>query len=139
MEGVKGRYIVAVLSLSICIVALLGMARNTKVCGLRVPAARAQIDAFMIALEMYKSDTGQYPSTEEGLTALRIRPGSTLNWQGPYLPREVPRDPWGREYIYTFPAAHGSGPDIVSYGADGRPGGKGKDSDTMSWKPALGN
>jgi len=137
MDRVRGQYIVGVLGLSACVVAIVGMERNTicpaYACVIRVPAARAQINAFMTALDVYKSDTGRYPSTQEGLTALRSR-RSALNWQGPYVPRDIPRDSWGREYIYTFPGTHGSGPDIVSYGADRLPGGKGKDSDTVSWQ-----
>jgi general secretion pathway protein G len=87
----------------------------------------------MIALDAYKADTGQYPSTAEGLSALRIRPSSITGWQGPYLEKSVPRDFWGREYIYVFPGAHGSKPDILSYSADGKLGGTGTNADTESW------
>jgi general secretion pathway protein G len=134
MDEVKKWYIVAVLGLIVCIAAMLGVQLNTVEYSTRVLTARAQINGFMGALDAYKSDTGGYPSTEEGLAALRIRPRSVPDWQGPYLRSDIPRDPWGREYIYNFPGAHGPGPDIVSYGADGRPGGKGENSDSWGWK-----
>lgn len=88
----------------------------------------------MTALGAYKLDTGTYPTTEEGLKALRIRPAGAVNWRGPYLPADVPSDPWGHEYIYTYPGNHGPAPDIVSYGADEKPGGMGPDADYASWK-----
>src|SRR5688572_26166211 len=64
----------------------------------RVTFARAQINSFMTALGAYKLDTGTYPTTEEGLQALRVRPSGAPQWQGPYLPQEIPVDPWGRPY-----------------------------------------
>jgi len=100
----------------------------------KVTSTAAQIDAFMDALDAYHRDTGQYPSTEEGLNALRIRPSRVVNWQGPYLTRPVPQDPWGREYIYNFPGTHGVKPEIVAYGADGKPGGTDQNVDIESWK-----
>jgi len=102
--------------------------------GAKAAAARAQIDSFMAALDAYKSDTGQYPSTVEGLDALRVKPDGVENWQGPYLPRAIPRDSWGREYIYNFPGTHGMKPEVVSYGADGKPGGVDESADIESWK-----
>jgi general secretion pathway protein G len=102
--------------------------------GAKTVAARAQIDSFVDALDSYKRDTEQYPSPGDGLNALRIRPSGAVNWQGPYLPRPIPRDPWGREYIYRFPGTHGTKPEIVSYGADGKPGGTGQNADIESWK-----
>jgi general secretion pathway protein G len=100
----------------------------------RVTATRAQINSFMTALGAYKLDTGVFPSTEEGLQALRIAPGSLAQWQGPYLPKDVPQDPWGHPYIYKYPGEHGDEPDIISYGADGQPGGEGINADIVSWK-----
>ena len=100
----------------------------------RVTAARAQINSFMTALGAYKLDTGMYPTTEMGLAALRVKPQNVNQWQGPYLPQDIPKDPWGREYIYKFPGEHGDEPDIISLGADGQPGGEGIAADVMSWK-----
>jgi general secretion pathway protein G len=79
-------------------------------------AAAAQIASFLDALGAYKRDTGRYPSNEEGLNALRVSPSGVTNWQGPYLPRPIPLDPWGREYVYKFPEAQGTKPDVISYG-----------------------
>jgi general secretion pathway protein G len=100
----------------------------------RVAAARAQINSFMTALGAYKLDTGLFPTTEQGLQALRTAPSGVNQWQGPYLPADIPNDPWGRVYIYKFPGEHGDEPDVISYGQDGQPGGEGTDADIMSWK-----
>jgi general secretion pathway protein G len=100
----------------------------------RVTAARAQINAFMTALGAYKLDTGTYPTTEMGLQALRTRPQNVPQWQGPYLPQEIPVDPWGRPYLYRYPGEQGDEPEIVCLGADGQPGGEGINADIVSWK-----
>ena|SRR5437870_5065669 len=100
----------------------------------RVTAAHAQINSFMTALGSYKLDTGVFPSTDEGLQALRVRPNNVNQWQGPYLPQEIPVDPWGRPYTYKYPGDHGDEPDVISYGADGQPGGDGINADIVSWK-----
>lgn len=97
-------------------------------------AARTQMHNFMVALGTYKLDTGNYPSSEQGLTALRVKPENVNNWQGPYLPQDVPNDPWGHPYIYKFPGEHGDDPDLTSYGLDGQPGGDGLNADIFSWK-----
>jgi general secretion pathway protein G len=100
----------------------------------KVTAARAQINSFMTALGSYKLDTGVFPSTEEGLQALRVAPANISQWQGPYLPQEIPVDPWGHPYLYKFPGEHGDEPDMICYGADGQPGGDGINADIVSWK-----
>lgn len=100
----------------------------------RVTAARAQINSFMTALGAYKLDTGVFPTTEQGLQALRTKPSNLNQWNGPYLPQEIPVDPWGNAYVYKFPGEHGDEPDIVSHGADGQPGGEGTNADVVSWK-----
>lgn len=100
----------------------------------RVTAARAQINAFMTALGAYKLDTGTFPTTEQGLQALRVRPQGVNQWDGPYLPQEIPVDPWGRPYVYKYPSEHGDEPEIISYGQDGQPGGDGINADIVSWK-----
>jgi general secretion pathway protein G len=100
----------------------------------RITAARAQINSFMTALGAYKLDTGLFPTTEQGLQALRVKPQGVNQWEGPYLPQEIPNDPWGRPYVYKFPGEHGDEPDIISYGADGQPGGEGIYADVLSWK-----
>jgi len=100
----------------------------------RITAARAQINAFMTALGAYKLDTGVFPTTEQGLEALRTPPAGVNQWQGPYLPQEIPLDPWGHPYVYKYPGEHGDEPDIICYGADGKPGGEGLNADIVSWK-----
>jgi len=100
----------------------------------RVTAAHAQINSFMTALGAYKLDTGVFPATEEGLQALRTKPANLDQWQGPYLPQEIPVDPWGHPYLYKYPGEHGDEPDVICYGADGQPGGDGLNADIVSWK-----
>jgi len=100
----------------------------------RVTATRAQIVSFMTALGAYKLDTGMFPTSEQGLQALRLRPEGMTQWQGPYLPQDIPNDPWGHPYIYKYPGDHGDEPDISSLGADGQPGGEGIAADILSWK-----
>jgi general secretion pathway protein G len=100
----------------------------------RITAARAQINSFMTALGAYKLDTGVFPSSELGLQALRVRPANVLQWNGPYLPKEIPMDPWGHPYLYKYPSEHGDEPEIVSLGADGTPGGDDINADIISWK-----
>ena len=95
--------------------------------------ARAQIENFVTALEAFRLDVGRYPTTAEGLNALRTKPANVKNWDGPYLSKEVPLDPWGNPYVYKSPGDHGDY-DIISYGADGSPGGEGENKDVVSWK-----
>ena len=96
-------------------------------------AARAQINAFMTALGTYKLATGLFPTTELGLNSLRVRPENVPQWDGPYLPQDIPLDPWQRPYLYRYPGEHGDEPDIVSLGADGEQGGVGNNADIVSW------
>jgi len=100
----------------------------------KITAAKTQISIFMGALGQYKLDIGTFPAAEEGLQALRTKPASAKNWEGPYLTKEVPLDPWGNPYVYKFPGEHGEEPEIISYGADGREGGEGENADVLSWK-----
>lgn len=98
----------------------------------KTEAARAQIDAFSKALAQYRLDTGHYPGTEAGLAALVQRPANEPAWDGPYLSKAVPADPWGRPYGYRSPGQHGEY-DLFSLGADGQPGGSGEAADVVSW------
>ncbi|MDS4016342.1 MAG: type II secretion system major pseudopilin GspG [Candidatus Accumulibacter sp.] len=93
--------------------------------------AKAQVEAFARALDTYRLDVGRYPTTEEGLNALLSRPGNVAKWNGPYLQKAVPLDPWGRPYVYRAPGATGDF-DIVSYGKDGQPGGTGDAADVTN-------
>ncbi|HTP87902.1 MAG TPA: type II secretion system major pseudopilin GspG [Candidatus Acidoferrales bacterium] len=116
-------------------VALVGPGLWKKVDDAKVTQARAQIDSFQTALGAYKLDTGGFPTTEQGLMALRIKPADVLQWNGPYIPKDIPKDPWGMDYIYRFPGEHQPDePEIVSLGADRQPGGEGVNADILSWK-----
>ena len=95
--------------------------------------ARAQIANFSNALGLYKLDSGTYPPTALGMAALRVKPENVLQWNGPYMSKDVPLDPWGRAYLYKYPGEHGDDPDIISLGADGEPGGEGINADIVSW------
>ena len=98
----------------------------------QVKVARAQIDALDKALDQFRLDVGRYPTTEEGLQALMVKPGNDPKWGGPYLKKGVPPDPWGRAYVYQQPGTHGDF-ELLSYGRDGRPGGTGEDADLTNW------
>jgi general secretion pathway protein G len=96
-------------------------------------AAQTQISFFESGLDTFRLDVGRFPTTEEGLQALRVSPDGDEKWEGPYLPKEVPLDPWGNPYVYRYPGEHGYY-DIISYGADGLPGGEGVNTDIVNWK-----
>ena len=98
-----------------------------------VKVARAQMESFGKALDQYRLDTGHYPSTEQGLTALVTKPADEVRWDGPYLKKGLPVDPWGTAYQYKRPGAHGEY-DILSFGKDGVAGGAGEDADLGSWE-----
>lgn len=89
--------------------------------------AASDIAALRTALSTYKLDTGQYPSTEEGLNALRSAPSDVNNWRGPYTEKAIPPDPWGNEYVYESDGSEEYS--LTSYGSDGAPGGDGEAAD----------
>jgi general secretion pathway protein G len=95
-------------------------------------AAKAQIELLGQALDQFRLDTGRYPTTQEGLQALITDPG-VKGWDGPYLKKALPNDPWGNPYHYESPGSHGDY-DLYSYGADGSPGGEGENKDINSWE-----
>lgn len=100
----------------------------------RVTAARTDVNNLMQALRLYRLDNQRYPTTEQGLEALRARPSAApvpSNWR-PYLDK-LPTDPWGRPYQYLNPGVHGE-VDVLSLGADGQPGGEGANADIGSWQ-----
>jgi len=107
----------------------------------RTTAARAQIENFGLALDAYRLDNHQYPGTEQGLTALMLRPEGEpvpANWRGPYLRRALPNDPWRHPYIYRCPGdSVPNGYDLLSLGRDGKAGGTGEDQDITSWGAAT--
>jgi len=99
----------------------------------KLKATKAQIELLGTALDTLRLDAGRYPTTAEGLEALRTRPSGLDKWDGPYLKKEVPLDPWGRPYVYRSPSEHGPY-DLLSYGADGAPGGEADNADITSWE-----
>lgn len=94
-------------------------------------AARVQVELFGTALDQFKLDIGRYPTTSEGLEALQQNP-NLQGWDGPYLKKAIPPDPWGNSYQYQSPGQHGEY-DLWSYGSDGAPGGEGEAQDILSW------
>ncbi len=99
----------------------------------RQEAARAQIENFGKALDSFYIHVGRYPATDEGLNSLVAQPAGIEKWKGPYLAKSVPKDPWGKDYVYRSPGEHGEY-DLLSYGADGQPGGEKENADIKSWE-----
>ena len=97
-----------------------------------IKVAQAQIDGLGKALDQYRLDTGHYPSIEQGLVALTVRPAEEPKWDGPYLKKAAPLDPWDQPYRYRYPGEHGDY-DLFSYGKDGREGGTGDNADIVNW------
>jgi general secretion pathway protein G len=91
--------------------------------------AKAQIESLGKALDAYRLDTGRYPSTELGLNALVVKPNTDTKWNGPYLQKQVPPDPWGNPYVYRAPGQDGAEFDLISVGKDGQAGGEGDAAD----------
>ena len=107
--------------------ALVGPRMFGKVGKSKQNAARSQMALFETALDTYRLDVGKYPTTEQGLGALRNRPSGLEKWDGPYLPKAVPKDPWGNPYVYK--RTDGGEVEIISLGADGTEGGESEDKD----------
>jgi len=122
--------VIAVISV---LASLIGPTVFRNVGDARVAAAKAQIELLELALEQYRMDNAYYPSTEQGLDALRVAPAGdppAPNWRGPYLKKPVPLDPWNHPYAYLSPGT--TNPDrfdLMSYGRDGKAGGEGEDAD----------
>jgi general secretion pathway protein G len=125
--------ILVVVTIIWLLAALVGPRLWNKISGGKQVAAKAQIELFGTALDAFRLDVGRYPTTEEGLKALRERPSGLAGWQGPYLPKEIPADPWARVYVYKSPGDHGDY-DLISYGLDGVEGGQGENQDVVNWK-----
>jgi general secretion pathway protein G len=114
------------------LVALVGPRVFPKLGKGKQAAAKAQIELLGQTLDHFRLDVGRYPSMQEGLNALVTNPGIE-NWEGPYLKKALPNDPWGKPYHYQAPGTHGEY-DLFSYGRDGSPGGEGEDKDVASWE-----
>jgi len=102
--------------------------------GAKSDTAKLQIADLGAGLDVYRLETGDYPSNDEGLKALIENPGDKPGWNGPYLKKKVvPMDPWGREYHYQMPGEHGDF-DLYSLGKDNAQGGEGENADIVSWE-----
>ena len=121
--------LLVVLAILGMLAALVGPQVLNQLGGAKSKSAGIQIRDFEQALELYKLDVGRFPRSEEGLDALVRAPSGAKGWNGPYLKKdELPEDPWGNAYSYRYPGKNG-GLEIVSFGADGKPGGQGEDAD----------
>lgn len=97
----------------------------------RITAARLQIESLSLALDNFEMDNGCFPTTEQGLEALRTRPDNASNWKGPYIKRRIPLDPWGKPYVYRSPGVQNIDYDLFSFGPDGA---EGTEDDITTWK-----
>lgn len=95
--------------------------------------ARAQIEGLTKAIDLYRLDTGKFPSSDQGLAVLLSKPANEPKWNGPYLQKAVPQDPWGRPYAYKSPGEHGEY-DVFTLGKDGVAGGEDENADIGNWQ-----
>jgi general secretion pathway protein G len=99
----------------------------------KTDAAKLEIKNLSLALDLFRLDVGRYPAEQEGIGSIVQKPPGLALWGGPYLKvKELPRDPWGRPYVYRFPGQHADF-DLFTFGADNLPGGSGENQDVVSW------
>ena len=98
----------------------------------KIAKAKSDIATLSSLLQQYRLDSDRYPTTEEGLMALRVRPSSARGWKGPYTTKDIPLDPWNNPYVYQAPGPDGQDYLVTCYGADGAPGGEGDAADITS-------
>lgn len=113
--------------------ALVGPVLYQRINPAKQSVARAQLENFMNALDTYFLDVGQFPTSQQGLAALRKTPLDASKWNGPYLKKDIPVDPWGNAYVYRSPGRNG-GYEIASLGADGKENGEEENADVNSWE-----
>ena len=136
LKGLEGFTLIELLVVMIILgllASLVGPRLFGKVDKAKQQTAQAQIELLSTALASFRLDIGRFPTEEEGLNSLVERPSNLQKWDGSYLAKEIPKDPWGNEYIYKMPGEHGPY-DLMSYGMDGVSGGEGNDLDIVSWK-----
>jgi general secretion pathway protein G len=133
MRGLTFIEMMVVLAIIGLLLALVGPQFIGQVGKAEVQAARQQIQLLETALDTLRLDIGRYPTTQEGLESLRNRPFGIDRWDGPYLKKNVPLDPWGNPYVYRSPGSHGSF-DLYSLGADGSQGGEDEGTDIANWE-----
>ena len=130
--------VMVVIAVIAMLAALVGPSIFNQVDTARDTAARSQIELLGAALDSYRLDNGRYPTTGQGLEALRAPPDigpAPNNWRGPYLRRAVPLDPWDAPYIFISPGeVNPRGYDLLSLGADGELGGEAENADIISWE-----
>ena len=136
-ESVRGMTLIEILVVLVLIGIVMGIVGGNflgKSEEAKRKAAKIEIGQISQALDLYKLETGRYPTSQEGFQALVSAPAGVNNWNGPYWKKDtVPKDPWNNEYKYMAPGQHGAY-DIISLGADGREGGEGPNRDISSWE-----
>ena len=141
--GVTLIELLVVLAAIAILASVVGPALFQNVGDAKISAGRTQIESMATALGSYRVDTDGFPSTEEGLEALRARPTGgegVRNRRGPYLAKVIPKDPWGRPYVYLSPGVSNPGSfDLYTLGRDGRVNGTGEDADITSWGGPAGS
>ncbi len=134
VRGLKAGYslleILIVLAIIALIAALVGPRLFAQLDRSKTTSARVQAKSLASGLDTMRLDIGRFPTQEEGLTLLESAHGAA-NWNGPYLSGSLPKDPWGRDYIYAAPG-EGQEPKVSSLGADGKPGGEGPNTDVSN-------
>ena len=128
---------IVTISIILILSAAVGFSAIRYVDRARVAACRNQIETFRLALQTYFLDCGLYPTEAQGLHALWEKPTMPpipSRWDGPYIDRLLPSDPWGNDYVYKNPGERNLPFSIMSFGADGRPGGEGRNADIHSWQ-----
>lgn len=123
--------LLVVLAILTLLAGLVGPRVLNQLGGAKSKTAGVQIADLEKSLELFKLDVGRFPTTEEGLQALSVKPASANGWNGPYIKGSVPNDPWGKPYKYTSPAA-GGGVEILTLGGDGAAGGDGENADVRN-------
>lgn len=123
--------LLVVLAILTLLAGLVGPRVLNQLGGAKSKTAGVQIADLEKSLELFKLDVGRFPTTEEGLQALSVKPTSANGWNGPYIKGSVPSDPWGKPYKYISPSA-GGGIEILTLGADGAPGGDGENVDVRN-------
>ncbi len=136
LSGKQGFTLIEILIVMVILgllAALVGPKMFGKVGKSKQKAAKAQISLLETSLDTFRLDMGRYPTSDEGLEALRTKPADSKKWDGPYIPKKVPLDPWGNPYEYQCPGEHGEY-DLTSFGADGTAGGEDENKDIVNWK-----
>lgn len=129
--------LLVVLAIIATLVAVVAPSIFRNVGDAKTAAAKSQIEIFSLALDAYRIDNDAYPTTAQGLAALRTKPTQSdgaMRWRGPYLRKDVPLDPWGRSYVYVAPGlSNPTSYDLYTLGRDGKIGGDDEDADITSW------